>query len=120
MEDSTIGTIYALKHVDKSYDDSVIEFWSKYTETPPEYYRTETLMKIAKMVMEDYMNTADNPRLVMYCLLENMRFDCEHLIKEEETFDDRVRRAIWETLTMTKVKDDNGNYVNGFRELEEE
>lgn len=116
MEDSTIGTIYALKHNSKPYDEAVINYWSNYTDTPAKYYGKDTLMDIATNTLRDYIKTADNPSYVLWELFNYMHFDCQHLYKVDKEFDDRVRDAIWATLTMTQVRDKNG-YVNGFREL---
>lgn len=119
MQDSTIGTIYALKHTKIGYDESVIEFWSKYTDTPPNHYRKEQLMDIAIQCILDYIETADNPRFVSWELFQHMRFDCKSIIKNDQSFDDRVRTAIWATLAGVQVRDKNG-FVNGFRDLPEE
>ena len=35
MTDVTLGLIYALKHRDKSYDEAVIDFYSKLSGTAP-------------------------------------------------------------------------------------
>lgn len=117
MEDSTLGTIYALKHADKSYDEAVIDFWSEYTETPAKYYGKEVLMDIATNAIRDYISTADNPSYVLYMLFDYMHFDCKSLWKVDKDFDDRVRDAIWTTLALTQVRRD-GKYINGFRELD--
>lgn len=119
MTDVTLGLIYALKHRDKSYDEAVIDFYSKLSGTDPKYYGKETLVNIAIDAIRDYISTADNPSFVLYELFEYMHFDCKRLYKIEKDFDDRVREAIWATLEMTRVRD-NGGYVNGFRDLKEE
>lgn len=119
MKDSTIGTIYALKRSDKPYDEAVIDYWSEYTGTPAKYYGKEILMNIAIDAIRDYISTADNPSFVLYELFEYMHFDCKHLYKIDKEFDDRVREAIWTTLVMTQVRNLDGNYVNGFRKLDD-
>ena len=119
MTDSTLGTIYALKHTKVGYDEAAIEFWSKLTETPPKYYGQENLVNIAVECILDYISTADNPRFVLWELFQYMRFDCKHIAKNDMSFDDRVRNAIWTTLALTQVRDDYG-FVNGFRELKDE
>lgn len=116
MKDSTIGTIYALKHSSTPYNEAVIDYWSEYTGTPAKYYGKEILMDIAINALRDYISTADNPSYVLWELFNHMHFDCKHLYKVDKEFDDRVRDAIWITLAMTQVRDENG-YVNGFREL---
>ena len=116
MEDSTIRTIYALKNGDKSFDEVVAEYWSNYTGVPTEYYGENTLMQIAQGVFLDYINTADNPRYEIWNLFDNMRFDYKSICKSEDSFDKRIRNAIWTTLVLTDVRD-KGEFVNGFREL---
>lgn len=119
MDNSTIGTIYALKHGDKSYDDTVAEYWSDLTGTPIKYYGEMNLTKIAQNVFTDYIKTADNPSYELWNLFDNMRFDYNRLYKCDDSFDKRVRNAIWAALVGTRVRNDNG-FVNGFRELEEQ
>ena len=119
MDNSTIKTIYALKNGDKSFDEVVIDYWSEYTGTPAKYYGKQALMDIAVMLIRDYIATADDPSYVLMELFNYMRFDYKHLWKSDKEFDDRVRDAIWTTLVITRVKDGNGNFVNGFRELDD-
>ena len=116
MDNSTIGTIYALKNGDKSFDKVVAEYWSNRTGIPVEYYDERTLMDIAQGLFLDYISTADNPRYEIWNLFDNMRFDYRSFCKSEESFDKRVRDAIWTTLMFTDVRD-KGEFVNGFREL---
>ena len=117
MKDSTIKRIYALKRADKEYDEAMIDFLSGYTETPAKYFSKETLLSVAIDSILDYIETADNPRFVLWELFQYMHFDCKHLYKIEKSFDDRVKDAIWTTLALTQVKDKDG-FVNGFRELD--
>lgn len=117
MEDSTLGTIYAIKHSHKDPEEAVIDFWSEYTGTPAQYYHERILMDIAESTFRDFIATADNPSFVMWELFENMRFDCKNFYKSEESFDKRVRNAIWNTFAGLQVRNSDG-YVNGFRELE--
>lgn len=119
MKNSTIRTIYALKKGCKSFDDVVTDYWSEYSGVPAKYYDKRTLMDIAVAILRDYISTADNPSYVLFELFDYMRFDCKHFYNtyENKEFDDRVRYAIWTTLAMTDVVDENGNFVNGFREL---
>lgn len=118
MDNSTLGTIYTLKHSKKEYDEAVIDYWSEYTDTPAKYYGKEILMDIAVKTIRDYISTADNPSYVLYNLFDCMHFDCKSLWKVDKDFDDRVRNAIWNTLVMSQVKNSDGNYINGFRELD--
>lgn len=119
MKNSTLGTIYALKHCETIYDEAVINWWSEYTGTPAKHYTKEHLMDFAVDVIRDYISTADNPSFVLYELFDYMHFDCKHLLKRESEFDDRVRNAIWATLAGTQVRNKNG-FVNGFREMEDD
>lgn len=119
MNNTTLGLIYALKQENSSFDDIVINFYSKLCDVDPKYYGKETLMDIATNAIRDYISTADNPSFVLFELFDCMHFDCKHLYKIEKDFDDRVREAIWTTLALTAVKN-NGKYVNGFRDLNEE
>lgn len=116
MDDSTIGTIYALKHADKEYDEAVTDYWSKYTGTPAKHYGEESLTKIAQSVFIDYIKTADNPSFEVWNLFDSIRFNYKLLHTPKESFDKRMRDAIWIALVRTTVRR-NGNYVNGFREL---
>lgn len=116
MDNSTIKTIYALKNGCKSFDDVVLEYWSEYTGTPIEYYDERTLMRIAQDVFLDYIGTADNPRYEVWSLFDNMRFDCRKISKSEESFDKRIRNAIWTTLVFTDVMND-GKFINGFKDV---
>ena len=118
MEDSTLGTIYAIKHSYKDYEEAVIDFWAEYTGTPAGYYQERILMDIAESTFRDFIATADNPSFVIWELFENMRFDCKSLVKSEESFDKRVRNAIWKTFAGLQVRNSDG-YVNGFREMED-
>ena len=119
MDNSTLGTIYALKQSGKPYDEAAIDFWSEYTGTPAKYYGERNLMMIAENVFTDYIKTADNPSYELWNFFDCMRFDYKCLYKSEESFDKRVRNAIWSALASTRVRNNNG-FVNGFRELEEE
>ncbi len=116
MDNSTIRTIYALKSGDKSFDEVVAEHWSSRTGTPIEYYDERTLMHLAQGLFLDYISTADNPRYEVWNLFENMRFDYRRFCKSEESFDKRVRDAIWTSLVFADVMN-KGEFVNGFREL---
>jgi hypothetical protein len=118
MEDSTLGTIYAIKHNShKDYEEAVIDFWAEYTGTPAQYYHERILMDIAESTFRDFIATADNPSFVMWELFGHLKFDCKSFIKSEESFDKRVRNAIWKTFAGLQVRDSNG-YINGFREME--
>ena len=116
MKDSTIGTIYALKSGDKSFDEVVTEYWSKYTGTPIEAYNERTLMRIVENVFLDYISKADKPKYEVRKLFENMWFDCDRFCKCTDDFDKRIRNAVYTTLILTDVMDGNG-FVNGFREI---
>lgn len=118
MEKSTIGTIYALKNGNKSFDEVVAEYWSNYTGTPIEYYKERDLMHIVQNVFLDYISTADNPKYEVWNLFNNMWFDCDRLCKCTDDFDKRIRNAIYTTLILTDVMDGN-RFVNGFRELDD-
>ena len=118
MEDSTLGTIYALKHTEKDYDKTVIDYWSEYTGTPVSHYEEESLTKIARNVFIDYIQTADNPSCDLENLFSGMPFDYKPFQRKHSTFDKTIRNAIWSALVCTRVRKD-GNYVNGFRELKE-
>lgn len=119
MDNSTIRTIYELKKENMSFDDAVAEYWSNYSGTPIECYDEGVLMRIAENVFLDYIGTADNPRYEIWNLFDNMRFDYKRFYKQSEfDFDKRVRYAIWATLANTDVRN-NGEFVNGFRELDD-
>lgn len=120
MKDVTLSVIYAIKQRQGSYDKAVIDFYSKYSGCDPKWYGKEILMRIAVDTIRDYMSTVDNPSFLLWELFEFMHFDCKRLHPiVGQDFDDRVREAIWTTLEMQQVRD-NGEYVNGFRDLEED
>lgn len=115
MDDATLGLIYSLKENGPN-DEAAIEFYSEYSGTAAKWYNEEILMRIATNAMKDYILTADNPSSVLFTLFECMHFDCTRLKPIDMPFDERVRMAIWNTLCMSRVRNENG-YVNGFREL---
>ena len=121
MKKSTIETIYALKQGEGSYDERVAKYWSEHTGVPVEYYKRAELTDIARMVFLDYLETADNPKFEVWHLFDCMPFDYKyHMVKlynPEDGFDDKIRHSIWVTLALTEVCN-NGQYVNGFREIE--
>ena len=105
MEKFTQDFIYALKRrSEDSIVDRAICFMSKYTMTPKEHYLPGIMLRIARQKFLDYLSTADCPQADMlnYFDIE----DRHESISETET--------ILMTLSLVRVRGDNGEYVNGF------
>lgn len=107
MTDLTIGIIKAIKQSGKVWNRAVAEYMSEHTGTPIEDYTEHYLNTILKEAFLDYIATCDNPVLEVEILIDLMTsygagsLGC-HLAN---------------ILGMAQVRDKNGNYINGFREL---
>ena len=110
MDKMNCGVIYAVKLNPKGDRyESIASFMSKYTDTPIEHYN--------KSILETRLICA------IANLIENMEHPCEvwfeyqHMLHEPwsmSNFD-----AMCAAMSTVAVKDENGNYINGFRPIEE-
>ena len=110
MENMTLKLIYALKsgkYKRGTLEKNAIAFMSEYTDTPEEYYTDSMLKSIARQAFIDYLRTADNPAFDVW-----QYFDAKNF-RDNDTY------GILSALQLTRVKNDNGEYVNGFRSVKE-
>ena len=110
MAKQNCGIIYAIKRCKyETIERSIAEYMSQYTGTPVEYYTKFVLYKILVNAIADLLNTMDNPGSFWY--------EYQHwkigLIKYDDF------KAICAALATVQVRDDNDNYINGFRPVEE-
>ena len=110
MNDKTLGIIYAIKKSNKSWDKAVAKFMSKYSGSPEDEYADHHLNAILKDAFADYMATCDSPYYETRILLDMM----------DSTGFYSLGHYLATTLMLTRVKDDYGNYINGFREMKKE
>lgn len=124
MDDLTLGLIYAVKHNGKSAKESIIDFLSKYTGTPREYYSDSELIRIIRNAFVDYLKTADNPAFEVWQYFDAKRqkenfkdvFPEQHKkYSERDNCMDIDTEAILSAFRLARVQKD-GKYVNGFRE----
>lgn len=118
MEKSTLGTIYALKQGEGTYDERVAKYWSEYTGTPIKRYDNFALTEIAQDVFCDYIKTADMPNYEVERMFNFIPFDYRLIYPlPDESFDSKIRNAIWSALALTRIKKDD-KYINGFEDFE--
>lgn len=124
MDDLTLGIINAVKRGEKSAKESIIDFLSKYTGTPKEYYSDGELIRIIRNAFVDYLKTADNPAFEVWQYFDTKRqkenfkdvFPEQHKkYAERDNCMDIDTEAILSAFRLTRVQED-GKYVNGFRE----
>lgn len=128
MTDMTLGIIYALKQPEgKSATQSVIQFMSDYTGTEKKYYSGAKITQIVRDAFIDYLKTADNPAFDVWQYFdtkrqrENFRSVFPEKSKEYAECNgelDEDTEGIISALRLSKVRE-NGQYINGFREMEE-
>lgn len=112
MLDSTIKTIYALKQnyvkmAKNGGDEIVKQWWAEFTGTPVEGFNDLTMTNLAKGLFLDYLKTSDDPHGDIQTLFNGF----------PTTSPAEFRESIWLALMLASVKDKNGDYVNGFREI---
>ena len=109
MTDLTLGIIYAIKNNPQGHDVGIQKFLHHYYESDYQYDR-DFIDRALRQACSDYITTADDPieEIHRYFLNSNIF----SLIEISE-----YHRMI-HFLTFTRVKDGNGNYINGFREME--
>lgn len=128
MDDLTLGIIDAVKRGKKSGKESIIDFLSKYTGTPKEYYSDGELIRIIRNAFVDYLKTADNPAFEVWQYFDAKRqkenfkdvFPEQHKkYAERDNCMDIDTEAILSAFRLTRVQKD-GRYVNGFRDWKEQ
>lgn len=108
MTDLTLGIIYAIKGEPQGHDAAIQKFLHRYFESDYQYDR-DFIDRALRQACADYITTADDPNEeVRRYFLNSNTFA---LIEVSE-----YHRMIT-FLTQTKVKDKNGYYINGFREM---
>lgn len=111
MEQRTLNIINIVKGNTKYYriydNMDVIEAIKQYMADEcaykAEWYTDRDMLDIMYDAMRDYLDHCDKPSFFMWELKEVLMKDSENL---------PLRIAI--ALSLVQVKDDNGNYVNGF------
>lgn len=128
MDNRTLGIIYAIKKGDNTARQNIIDFMSKYSDTPKEYYTDYNLIPLIEATFVDYLKTADNPSFDVW-----QYFDAKGRSRNfQQFYPDRAVEfqktsegfgidtdAIISALALTTVRKD-GKYVNGFRDYTEE
>lgn len=133
MEDMTLGIIYTFKNFGtNNAKEILIDFMSKYTMTPKEYYSKLELIRIIRSAFVDYIRFCDNPGYEIYSYFdakkqkEDLKIYNYKLYKEyqesEDIFDDDTQ-ALIATLCNTQVKEFDKEtkkykYINGFYDAE--
>lgn len=121
MDKHTENFIRFIKRGDGDYRENAIQFMMKYTGSPRESYTGETLFRIVKDFFMDYIKSGDALKLLWH-YFEHRRIillgiNC---IKSTENFEkdliDFDIDSMLSALAMTRIKDENGNYINGFTE----
>lgn len=110
MDKMNCGVIYAVKLNNKgNWYDSIASFMSKYTNTPVEHY--------TKSILETRLVCA------IADLIENMEHPCgvwfEYWHMRQYPWNKNDFEAMCVAMSTIAVKDEHGNYINGFRPLEE-
>lgn len=111
MEQRTLNIINIVKGNTKYYriydNMDVIEAIKQYMADEcaykAEWYTDKDMLDIMYDAMRDYLDHCDKPSFFMWKLKEVLMGDSENL---------PLRIAI--ALSLVQVKDDNGNYINGF------
>lgn len=111
MEQRTLNIINIVKGNTKYYriygNMDVIEAIKQYMADEcaykAEWYTDRDMLDIMYDAMRDYLDHCDKPSFFMWKLKEVLMKDLENL---------PLRIAI--ALSLVQVRDDNGNYINGF------
>jgi len=109
MNDLSLGFIYAIKE-NKAEDlkASAINFLSAYSGTDPQWYTDQEFDRITRSVFVDYLDSAKRPS---YAVIQF--FDAKRMWHWDDI------QAILSVLQLSQVRNDAGEYVNGFRDMEE-
>jgi len=106
VNNTTLGMIYAIKRSENGRKQAVIDYMSEITGSPKEDYYDNELLNIVGNAFVDYLKTADNPAYVVQCF-----FGMRNIYRDNE-----LERML-SVLQLTRVKDNYGQYINGFREI---
>ena len=106
MSDQTLGIIYAIKQRGESPLKAVAEYMSEYSGSPKDEYNEEYLYVILKNAYIDYMSTCDSPSSEVARFLELL----------EKNYGHSMAFTLVITMGLTRVKNTDGKFVNGFRE----
>lgn len=110
MEKMNCGVIYAVKlNYSGNWYDSIASFMSKYTDTPVGHYSHAILETRLICALADLMDNMTNPSSLWYEYWHFKRYPWS-----KSDFD-----AMCSSLSTVAVKDEFGNYINGFRPREE-
>lgn len=110
MDKMSCGIIYAIKlNPEGDIYKSIATFMSKYTSTPIEYYTNKLLETILSNAIADLLNNLKYPSSFWFNYWRWKQWPWE--MNDFE--------AICAALNEVAVKDENGNYINGFMPLED-
>lgn len=105
------GVIYAIKqNREGDYAKSVIQFMSKYTDTPIEYYSDKAVESIVINAVAEMMEKMEHSSV----------YFCSYMRWQDYPWNMSCFEALCAALSEVMVYDTkNKKYVNGFRPLEE-
>ena len=109
MEQRTLNIIYITKHHTKYWDgaynclDAIRNYIADECALEVEWLTDSDMLDIMYDAMKDYLDYCDKPSFFMWQLKDVLIRDSDNL---------PLRIAV--ALSLVRVKDDNGNYVNGF------
>ena len=110
MDKMNCGVIYAVKLNPKGdHYQSIAAFMSKYTDTPIDHYNKSIITTRLVCALADLIENMEHP-----C---GIWFEFWHYRQDPWSMDDF--NAMCASLATVAVKDENGNYINGFRPIEE-
>lgn len=108
MTERTYNIIMACKKAeDGDVTDAVKKYMSKECDVPIECYTQSEISRIMQTAMYDYLDTCDKPSVFMSHFFEWQSYYGYNL-----SFGEQVARA----FQNIRVRDRNGNYINGFGE----
>ena len=123
MTDLTLGIIYAIKIGENDSKENIIDFLSKYTGTPKDYYTDKKVRALVRDSFIDYLKSSDNPDYDVWQYFEHKRQQENFMMIYPEQYQKSVANndlmdvdteAIIVALQLTTVFE-NGKYINGFR-----
>ena len=110
MDKMNCGIIYAVKlNLDGDRYKSIATFMSKYTDTPIEHYTNSILETILSNAIADLLENLKHPSSFWFSYWRWKQWPWE--MNDFE--------AICAALSEVAVKDENGNYINGFMPMED-